>query len=267
MKLLTPASYQTKLRKTEKNQPEYSVWSLSLSPADEAGTGISNCSHSVIGCEAACVGNNRSGLSAMFSSISESRASKTRYLQSDPDGFCRQLIAEITLVEIHDRNAEKRSAIRLNAFSDLDWESEKYAGGIPQKFPDILFYDYSKRMHRAKTGKIPPNYSICWSYSGKNSDGCLERLEAGDNVAVVFAQEGSFASSGAMRQDLPKSWRMPGSSKSWTVFDGDTQDMRIPGIDPGPTRAGRGRICGLRLKGGIEGRRIAIETGFAVIWG
>ena len=253
MKLLTPASYQTKLRKTENGQTEFSVFSLALAPADSAG-GATVCSHSVPSCRRFCVGGANSGMARVFASIMSARTEKVKYLQSDKEGFIAQLKREIRLAEIATTNQGRRMAVRLNSFSDLsveDW-------GIMQETPSVVYYDYTKRLHRTV---LPENYSLCYSWDGetaKNARGCLELLERGFNVSVIFAQRGNgFCGSGALRQRIPQRHRLPGSDRVWACFDGDEQDLRIRGIDPGPTKRGAGRICALRLKTATETERQA----------
>ena len=267
MKLLTPASYQTKLRHSEDKQELYSVWSLSLSPADYAGTGKTNCTHSVPACVRACVGSPNVGLAAIWKSIMESRTQKTRYLQEDPQGFICQLKHEIGLAQTYAERIGQKLGCRLNAFSDLPWEHPRF-GSIPQAFdgnagPLVQLYDYSKVLSRI--GKQPTNYALTASWDGAvNGPACIRLLETGHNVSVVFAEPGNYAGNGALRQRLPKRWRLPGSSHLWEVFAGDETDLRF--LDPGKTRTGNGRICGLLLKSGSTAERdAAIESGFCQI--
>jgi hypothetical protein len=52
--------------------------------------------------------------------------------------------------------------VRLNVISDIQWELETN-GAIPQSFPNINFYDYTKLAKRL--GKTPNNYELMFSYS------------------------------------------------------------------------------------------------------
>lgn len=263
MRLLTPASYQTKLRKSENNQTEYAVYSLSLSPADYAGTGKSNCPGSTAACESACVGGDGIGMAVIWKSVMDARVRKTRYLQNDRQGFLEQLIAEITLARLKEESEGRVLAVRLNAFSDIPWEHKAY-GEIPQRHPDVRFYDYTAIMSRRPL----PNYALSYSWKGTNAAACIDLLNAGYNVSVCFAERGSYAGNGALRQRLPKRYRLPGSGHAFEVFDGDSSDLRM--LDPGPTGSGYGRICGLRLKAGsTEQRNLAIDdpSGFVQVIG
>lgn len=261
MRLLTPASYQTKLRKSENNQTEYAVYSLSLSPADYAKTGKSNCPGSTAACELACVGGDGIGMALIWRSVMDARIRKTLFLQQDKAGFIAQINAEILAAQQREESDGRVLAVRLNAFSDIPWEHRSY-GEIPQRFPGVQFYDYTAILSRRPL----PNYALSYSWKGTNAAGCIELLNAGFNVSVCFAERGNFAGNGALRQRLPKRYRLPGSDHLWEVFDGDGSDLRM--LDPGPTKTGFGRICGLRLKSGTTEQRnaaIADPSGFVQV--
>ena len=270
MKLLTPAAGNTKTAKTALKHQQYRIVSLALAPAYEA-KGISTCPNASTSCRAACVGGENVGLAGIFVSIMKARIQKTEYLRTDRAGFVRQLSEEI---RDEQRRAEAEGQIlacRLNTFSDIPWEHERY-GAIPHQFPEVTFYDYSKLYYRAGIGisecRIPDNYHLCfsWTEEPKDQADCLRLLLAGFNVSMVFATPGNYAGNAALRQDIPKRWIIEGNR--FEVYDGDSSDLRIPGIDPGPSRSGRGRICGLRLKAGnTASRNAAIDSGFAVVVG
>jgi hypothetical protein len=108
---------------------------------------------------------------------------------------------------------------RLNTISDIAWESH----GIPQAFPEILFYDYTKRA--ARLGKVPANYLLMFSYSGRDQYAAqVERAEQSNApMAVVF------------------NGPMPEYFAGRPVIDGDESDL---------VNAMAGRvIVGLKAKG------------------
>ena len=76
----------------------------------------------------------------------------------------------------------KKAAFRLNTISDIPWE--KY--GVPQNFPNALFYDYTKAA--ARLGKTPDNYGLMFSYSQtpKYQKQVARALETNAPIAVVF---------------------------------------------------------------------------------
>jgi hypothetical protein len=122
------------------------------------------------------------------------------------------------------RQAEReglKPAVRFNGTSDLPWVAMQMA----KEFPMVQFYDYTKLPKSWLRTRY--NYSLTFSYSGENLAECLEALEHGVNVSVVFDTRKG--------QDLPESWM------GYKVIDGDEHDVRF--LDP------RGVIVGLRAKG------------------
>ena len=257
MKLLSPASANTKTRKSALKAREYRIVSLMLSPHDSAG-GRTNCANASKSCAAACVGSDNVGLANVFKAIGESRRQKTRWMHADRDGFMKQLREEL---HAEQRSAERDGVIlaaRLNCFSDLNHF------GIIREFPQAIFWDYTKIYSRVVDPERPKNYTLCASWTENPSDqtSCLNLLQAGHNVAVVFAELGNFTGNRALCQRIPKRWNLGGHF--YEVYSGDDTDLRF--LDPGATRAGFGRICGLSLKSGnMEMRLQAMASGFVQI--
>ena len=258
--LLTLAASNTKLRKTNGETVGYRIVSLPLAPADSSGHEV--CPHSTPSCRAACVGGEGVGLASVFPMIMRQRREKTRFFFEQRAEALAQLSKEI---EKQARIAEDEGltlACRLNTFSDLPWESRAW-GAIPQLFPSVQFYDYAKTYGRH--GKLPSNYSICWSWTEKPKDqeACHRLLLSGENVAIVFGQHGrGFTGPRAYDQHLP-GWIDIGGDR-FLCFDGDKSDLRF--LDPGPTTSGRGRVCGLRLKSATNvGHEAGLDSGFAKV--
>jgi len=260
MKLLSPASSNTKLRKSQ--GAGYRLVSLSLAPADISGKNL--CPSSTAGCRAACVGAH-TGLVVLFKSIMESRVKRSQFWNEHPEQFLRQLRDELRHEQaIAERHNEQLIA-RLNTFSDIIWEHDRYH--IPQDFPEVLLYDYTKITSRLLSGKLPTNYVLCasWSENPRHQKSCIEILENGrGTVAVPFAQVGRYVGNAAYRQELPRMHRLPGASRSFSVLDGDANDIRA--FDRILTPAGFGRIVGLRLKSANNAdREQAMASGFVEI--
>lgn len=115
----------------------------------------------------------------------------------------------------------------------------EYAGRVMtllQLFPHIQFVEYTKNPNRL--GKQPRNLDLTLSYSANNSIACVEGLESGHNVAMVFADG------------------LPESFAGFPVIDGDKHDLRH--LD-----AKGGYIVGLSPKGR---KAKADESGFVVRW-
>jgi hypothetical protein len=168
------------------------------------------------GCFDACL--KSSGRGAM-SNVAAGRQARTDYWHADQAGFLDQLRRELrAFVKTCKRQGVKPVA-RLNTISDIAWEKH----GIPQAFPEILFYDYTKRA--ARLGKVPANYLLMFSYSGRDQYAAqVERAEQSNApMAVVF------------------NGPMPEYFAGRPVIDGDESDL---------VNAMAGRvIVGLKAKG------------------
>lgn len=185
---------------------------LHLAPADVADPGgKSVCPWASPGCIAACLNTAGRGV---FNNIQESRKRKTREFFADRPAFMAQLVKD---VEAHVRAAARkgmRAVVRLNATSDLSWESFNAGDGrsIIAMFPNVQFYDYTKsaaRMRKFLDGKMPWNYHLTFSRSECNDAVAHALLRAGAVVAVVFAGT------------APRSyWGAP-------VVNGDETDLRF----------------------------------------
>jgi hypothetical protein len=264
MKLLSTAAANTKTAKSQDNRPDYTIVTLSLSP-DKTAPGLpTNCANSSPSCVDACVGNVNVGMAAVFKAIMEARIRKTVFLREDRKAFIRQLVGELE----HERDKAYQNgtklAVRLNCFSDLPWEMASF-GGIPQAFPDVDFWDYTKIYNRMSS--LPDNYSLTASYTERTKDRehCAEILHSGaGNVAIVFGEQDGKTSRWAYSQRIPRTWEVAG--RHFLTYDGDTNDMRMLDWDPRKaTNAKYGRICGLRLKAGNNAmRERALASGFAV---
>ena len=153
MKLLDTTGGNTKIAKTQALTSGIRLAQLSLHPDNELCPGSK---------AAECIDDCLlySGLAAVYDSVNEARARKSEFFKTDESGFLEQLRREL-------HNFLKLCAklglipwVRLNVLSDVAWE--KY--GIPEEFPKINFYDYTKRA--ARLLKTPANYHLMFSYSG-----------------------------------------------------------------------------------------------------
>jgi hypothetical protein len=249
MRLLSQASANTKLRKSESSK--YRVAGLALSPARAAGEDLpTNCPHASPSCIKACVGGEGVGMAAVFPAIMQARIAKTRRLRENRSEFLEDLRSELRAEERQADAEGRKLAVRLNTFTDIPYEVDAY-GRIPWQFENIQFYDYTKNPNRFD--RLPPNYALClsWSEEEKQQESCWRALDNGYNVSIVFHEVGDFAGNGALRQRLPKKFN------GFKVIDGDTTDLRF--LDPSPV------IVGLRLKAGsTEQRNQVIASGFSV---
>jgi hypothetical protein len=179
------------------------------------------------GCVDGCL--NSAGM-GKFSNVQKARIAKTAWFNLDPVGFVDALKHDIERFASWAIKKDLTPTVRLNGTSDIRWE--RY--GIPQSFPELTFYDYSK-LHNRKG--LPDNYSLTWSYSEASrpySARLGDVIKSGMNAAAVFRN------------------RLPASFKGVPVVDGDLHDLRF--LDE------KGVIVGLRAKG----KAIYDQSGFVI---
>lgn len=184
MKLLDTTASNTKIAKTVgKAQGKIRMASLSLLPTPKLCP-----SSKAAGCFDDCL--KSAGRASFTPGITEARARKTEYFNSDPQGFIDQLMQELSNFDKLCKKQGVQGVVRLNVLSDVAWEEHQ----IPQSFPDLQFYDYTKRglrMQRLdmyhKRGELL-NYHLMFSYSSRDQFATQVSLALGTDapLAVVF---------------------------------------------------------------------------------
>jgi hypothetical protein len=170
-----------------------------------------------------------------------SRKDKTLAYFKHRDAFLAVLVFEIAA---HVRKAEKlgmTAGVRLNATSDLPWETRVVAIDgeyvrIMDYFAEVEFYDYTKVTKRAiawAEGRMPANYHLTFSRSEDNEDAVEQVLRAGGNVTVV------------MSRPVYKAVLADGFYRGVPVVDGDEHDFR--------PADGKGVVVVLKAKGDAIG--------------
>jgi hypothetical protein len=222
MKLLSINASNIKIAKTQKRERTPTrVASLSLYPDDIicAGSKAAKCRE---GCLVSA-GRGR------FDNVANARRAKTSFFHADQSGFIEQLKKELSNFDKLCKRQNVRGVVRLNTISDIAWE--KFC--IPQLFPDLDFYDYTKRVNRI--GKTPDNYKLMFSYSGAVTyQNQVAKMPAGYPMAVVFRDE------------------LPTHFMGRKVIDGDKSDLDN-------VRSGH-VVVGLKAKGNAK----KDQTGFVV---
>jgi hypothetical protein len=210
---------------------------LHLAPAKLSGFEV--CANRTRGCTLACLntagrgGIARGGLltydtianGERTNAIQVARVRKTRLYFEDRATFMQLLVKEIRRFELMARELGLKPAIRLNGTSDIPWERVKTPMGnanIMASFPDVQFYDYTKRANRKD---LPRNYSLTFSLADGNDAAAELALANGLNVAAVF-------------------FKVPDRYLGTRVINGDEHDLRF--LDP------RGVIAGLKAKGNAK---------------
>ena len=228
-KLLDTGNANTKLSKTNKTHSkslleylsnsmqrkvsDFRLAGLSLAPSDWA------CPASrAADCQRSCLMSAGRG---RFKGVKTARERKRDWLKNDPTSFLTKLRKELNNFSQLCMRTKKLPIVRLNVISDIVWEHSKYS--IPQEFPDIMFYDYTKLA--ARLGKTPSNYRLMFSYSGATAyqNQVLQAIKTNVPMSVVFRGE------------------MPATFMGRPVIDGDISDL--DNLFAGPV------IVGLRAKG------------------
>jgi len=209
----------TKIEKSNHYSDEFKTAIMYALPAMQSGHNA--CSDAGV-CANACI--DTTGRMPM---VKAAREYRSNLFYDNRAKFGAKLIAE-TEDNIR-RNDKKglRTAERLNGTTDYAWEHIRFDGqSMPERFPNVQFYDYTKSVKRARqhaSGTMPSNYHLTFSRSELTPDSLVtELVESGQNVAVVF-------------DAIPETWL------GLEVINGDEHDLRF--LDKS------GVIVGLKAKG------------------
>jgi len=173
-KLLDTNGGNLKIKKTQKLSGAVRIASLSLYPDDIL------CPWSkAANCRKLCL---KSAGRGRFDNVRDARVAKKDYYHDAPEMFLDQLRRELSnFIKVCKRDNVQPVA-RLNVLSDVAWERHD----IPQQFPELFMYDYTKTAFRL--GKTPDNYELMFSYSAEPKYKASVKLALLSNVplAVVF---------------------------------------------------------------------------------
>ena len=187
MVLLDTRGGNPKLAKTAAGGFKYYSGERSTTPARVAGLSLYPDPVLCAGSKAArCMPDClRAQGRGQFDSVTEARQARAEWFYSDPVAFMAQLKGELESFRDSCERVKPWGAVgyvRLNVLSDIPWE--RY--GVPQAFPELMFYDYTKQA--ARLCNTPDNYRLIFSYSGAPSFAKqnARALATGLPVAVVF---------------------------------------------------------------------------------
>ena len=201
------------------------TYAMYLAPHKISGHNV--CPYSTPECRVGCLYN--SGHGGVIKSVKNARINRTKLFFENRDKFMGILINEITYFYNRAKKDNYNFSIRLNGTSDIEWENVYYNGKtVFEYFPDVQFYDYTKNPKRMLFKDLPKNYDLTLSYTGRNLNWCMDVLNKGKNVAVVFNTTKKADNA------LPETW------KGFKVFDGDHTDYRPDDM--------KGVVIGLRYK-------------------
>ena len=177
---------------------------LYLAPSDVSGV-MNTCPHASKGCRLACLYTAGRGA---FSNVQKARVDKTLWFHRDRLEFLNQLHLDILELKRKAKKAGKIPCVRLNGTSDIPFEDFSFwfdSLNIFSLHADIQFYDYTKNPRRMRdsipvkgvASSWPSNYHLTFSRSETNQKDCMDILNKGGNVAMVFKdlalQVGSLA--------------------------------------------------------------------------
>ena len=186
-----------------------------LAPAMSGG-GKDLCPFRSPGCTRGCL--NTAGNPVYLRGKLRARYERTQLYLKDREAYLALLEWELGRFVAKCERLGKRPAVRLKGTSDSVWE--KVAPQLFERFPQIMYYDYSKIPTRKN---LPSNYDLTFSRSEENDFNAGLMLARGFRVAMVF------------RRRLPQSWQ------GAAVVNGDEHDMTF--LRPA------GVVLGLKAKG------------------
>jgi hypothetical protein len=174
------------------------------------------CPFASSGCFESCLNTAGRG---NFSNVQKARAKRSEFYHNDTESFFKLLRYELSQFVAYSNYIGLKPCIRLNGTSDILLEKKQGFKNIMREFKNVQFYDYTKIPGREK---LPKNYHLTFSRSEVNENDCLNELQKGRNVAVVF-------------DVLPTTWN------GYPVICGDNDDLRF--LDP------KNVVVGLTAKG------------------
>ena len=169
-----------------------------------------------------------------FNSVQLARSNKGKLVEMHNEIAMVAIYDSIRKLVVKANNKGLTPVVRLNGTSDIDWTTKLIDGKtLFAHYPDVQFYDYTKRPNIARKAQNIDNYHVTVSYSSAESyAGIVNKFQSMDNnIAVVF--DGG----------------LPDTFLDMPVIDGDVSDLRF--LDNKETK---GRVVvGLKAKGQARG--------------
>jgi hypothetical protein len=190
----------------------YVSYGLQLLPNTTSNLG-NLCPKASASCIATC--NAFSGISARMPKLAQmiydARLERTKLVLHNKNVAEYLIKCDIEQIVTKANKDNKKVAIRLNTFSDLNWLD--FIASLRYEFPQVVFYDYTK-VYSYLLNK-PDNLHLTFSWSGteENKRDCELALSMGFNVAVPF--------------EVSKAKPMPLEFLDRPVIDGDLNDLRF----------------------------------------
>lgn len=184
---------------------------LYMAPANMSGQNL--CPLATLAqCDGACLFTaGRGGMTT----VQLSRLRKALFFNQYTDQALAMIKSDIERIKAYADKKDFELLVRLNGTTDIRWENY----GIPQAFPHIQFYDYTKLANRKN---VPSNYDLTFSYSGVKAylPFVEKAISNGMRIAAVFRNRSIVD---AMLANQETFMGLP-------VVDGDDTDIRH--LDP-----------------------------------
>ena len=237
--------------KTVKGQAHgYMTAILYLAPWKLSGVNVCPTAE-LAGCRRSCLNTaGRAGISADTfrvggntlpdNAIQRARIARTRFFHEHRAAFIEQLCTEIAAFV---RTAERKGfkpCVRLNGTSDLPWENlggeplkaypHGYGRGLPDLFPTVQFYDYTKLPSRLLGSRLPANYHLSISWSGHNRDyqTRAEYLARQTGAPLVVVDSEGFRKDGSIDEMVwHRLFQIKARADCKEIVNGDEHDLRF----------------------------------------
>lgn len=162
-----------------------------------------------------------------FENVQDARQRKTDFYHSDRVAFIDQLVEELARFDRLCVRQRVKGTVRLNVLSDVTWEDYF----VPQRFPNLDFYDYTKRATRL--GKTPDNYKLMFSAS--NEPKYARQMQIGLSAAVPV----SFVYRGPKPSTMFGRPVIDGDASDWTNVNAGNVALALTAKGPGKKDRGQ----------------------------
>lgn len=243
---------------------------LYLAPADSApltrhGKPLNLCPWASDGCRAGCLGEHAGRM--VMSSVRNARVWKTALYFMHRNLFYQMLEKEIQALAKKSASEGSILAVRLDGTSDLGLADGSYMGSdgrymsLPERFPDAMFYDYTKSPHRVTRPLPIKNRHFTYSASERPESETVAdlALRHGHSVAAIVSR---LPENGTEWSALQRT--LTGNVLPSTTIDGDETDARFLDNRTIGGQSNRGAIVALSVKGGPRVRKLLGRMVFEV---